>query len=381
MTSPDNQFSGGTLQAFHSPSFIVYRNGLLLRCDSDLKLETLTDSSFLRSSIVLLCFKVIFVYPENFRGELASILTFLFGELRLSLDLMEQMLSFDLMEQMLGKNGLKKVQLLPARNDEHGGVIVELQEPMDSNVFYSMLRASLVQWRLQGKRGVWIKVPIGLANLIDTAVKEGFWFHHAEPSYLMLVYWIPKTPDTIPANATHRVGIGAIVMNEHRELLVVQENSGNFKGTGIWKIPTGVVEEGEDIFEGAIREVKEETGIDTEFVELLAFSQTHKSFFEKSDLFFVCVLRPFSFAIEKQDLEIEAAQWMPFEEYAAQPFIQKHSFFKYINDLWMAKEVGKYRGFVPVPITSFFNDPISYLYVNKRDLNQPNLSKIHPLKE
>nr|GMC75551.1 nudix hydrolase 2-like isoform X1 [Ipomoea batatas] len=156
---------------------------------------------------------------------------------------MEQMLSFDLMEQMLGKNGLKKVQLLPARNDEHGGVIVELQEPMDSNVFYSMLRASLVQWRLQGKRGVWIKVPIGLANLIDTAVKEGFWFHHAEPSYLMLVYWIPKTPDTIPANATHRVGIGAIVMNEHRELLVVQENSGNFKGTGIWKIPTGVVEE------------------------------------------------------------------------------------------------------------------------------------------
>ncbi|XP_031106738.1 nudix hydrolase 2-like [Ipomoea triloba] len=285
------------------------------------------------------------------------------------------------MEQMFGKNGLKKVQLLPARNDEHGGVIVELQEPMDSNVFYSMLRASLVQWRLQGKRGVWIKVPIGLANLIDTAVKEGFWFHHAEPSYLMLVYWIPKTPDTIPANATHRVGIGAIVMNEQRELLVVQENSGNFKGTGIWKIPTGVVEEGEDIFEGAIREVKEETGIDTEFVELLAFSQTHKSFFEKSDLFFVCVLRPFSFAIEKQDLEIEAAQWMPFEEYAAQPFIQKHSFFKYINDLWLAKEVGKYRGFVPVPITSFFNDPISYLYVNKRDLNQQNLSKIHPLKE
>lgn len=58
-------------------------------------------------------------------------------------------LSFDLMEQMFGKNGMKKVQLLPARNDEHGGVIVELQEPMDSNVFYSMLRASLVQWRLQ----------------------------------------------------------------------------------------------------------------------------------------------------------------------------------------------------------------------------------------
>jgi len=26
-------------------------------------------------------------------------------------------------------------------------------------------------------------------------------------------------------------------------VLVVQENSGRFRGTGIWKIPTGVVEE------------------------------------------------------------------------------------------------------------------------------------------
>lgn len=32
------------------------------------------------------------------------------------------------------------------------------------------------------------------------------------------------------------------------------------------------------------------------------------SFFEKSDLFFVCMLRPLSFEIQKQESEIEAAQ-------------------------------------------------------------------------
>jgi hypothetical protein len=36
--------------------------------------------------------------------------------------------------------------------------------------------------------------------------------------------------------------------------------------------------------------------------------QSHKAFFDKSDLFFVCILRPLSFDITKQDSEIEAAQ-------------------------------------------------------------------------
>ena len=51
-----------------------------------------------------------------------------------------------------------------------------------------------------------------------TSVQEGFWYHHAEPKYLMLAYWIPESPNTIPANATHRVGVGAFVMNEKQEV-------------------------------------------------------------------------------------------------------------------------------------------------------------------
>ncbi|KAF2305560.1 hypothetical protein GH714_006754 [Hevea brasiliensis] len=252
-----------------------------------------------------------------------------------------------------------------------------MKEPVEPDIFLAMLRASISLWRQQGKRGVWIKLPIKLVNLVETAVKEGFWYHHAEPSYLMLVYWIPETASTIPANASHRVGVGAIVFNDKREVLVVQEKSGRFRGTGVWKIPTGVVDEGEDVFMAAVREVKEETGIDTDFQEILAFRQSHKSFFGKSDLFFLCFLRPLSFDIQKQELEIEAAQWIPFEEYAAQPFAQKHELFKYIADLCLAKVDRTYAGFSPLPITSIFSDQISYLYSNVRDLKQSSSADRH----
>ncbi|KAA3486907.1 nudix hydrolase 10-like [Gossypium australe] len=268
------------------------------------------------------------------------------------------------------RNGVWHDELLPVINDDHGGVIIEMKEHMDTETFLTMLRASMLQWKQQGKKGVWIKLPIGLIHLVETAVKEGFRYHHAEPSYLMLVFWIPKTPSTIPGNATHRVGVGAIILNDKREVLVVQEKSGLLQGTGIWKIPTGVVEEGEEIFVAAMREVKEETGIDTEFVEVLGFRQTHKSFFEKSDLFFICMLHPLSFDIQKQELEIEAAQWMPFEEYAAQPFAQKHELFQYINELCLAKVDRGYTGFSPRPTVSIFSDHSSFLYLNNQDLDK-----------
>ncbi|XP_054798805.1 nudix hydrolase 10-like isoform X2 [Prosopis cineraria] len=247
-------------------------------------------------------------------------------------------------EGRFGENGFECAEILPAINDAHGGVIVEMKKPMNPDTFVTLLRSSLLQWKHHGKEGVWIKLPIELVNLVETAVKEGFWFHHAEPSYLMLVYWIPKTGNTIPPNASHRVSVGAIVLNDNKE--------------------------GEDIFNAAIREVKEETGIDTEFVEVLAFRQEHKTFFGKSDLFFLCVLRPLSFDIKKQDLEIEAAQWMPFEEFAAQPFNQKHEPFQYINELCSSAVRSSYAGFSPRPISSYFKEQLSFLYFNSNDLHK-----------
>lgn len=262
-------------------------------------------------------------------------------------------------------------ELFIGKEDDFGGVVVQFTHYMESNLFASLLRASLDQWKLQGKKGVWLEIPIDCVNLVEAAVKEGFYYHHAEPKYLMLVHWIPETNNTLPANATHRVGIGAFVLNKEGQVLVVQEKSGKFRGTGIWKFPTGVVEQGEDICDAAVREVKEETGIITEFKEILAFRQSHKAFFQKSDLFFVCMLEPLSFDIQKQDLEIEAAEWMPFEEYVAQPFVKKHELLEYLVNICVAKKERKYTGFTPVPTTSTFSQEKNFLYLNGRDLSSP----------
>lgn len=263
------------------------------------------------------------------------------------------------------EENIQQLELLNGEYDSYDGVIVKMKDPMDPNEFGSLLRASLSQWKQQGKRGIWIKLPIELANLIEVVVKEGFHFHHAEHNYLMLVRWISETTNNLPANASHRVGIGAFVMNSNLEVLVVQEISGKFKGTGVWKLPTGVVNEGEDICEAAIREVKEETGVDAEFVEVLAFRQSHCSFFTKSDLFFVCMLRPRSFDIQKQASEIEAAKWMPIDEYADQPFVKRNPGFDYVAKICLAKANDSYTGLLATPTYSP-SGKMTYLYSNRK---------------
>ncbi|XP_037493874.1 nudix hydrolase 7-like [Jatropha curcas] len=229
-----------------------------------------------------------------------------------------------------------------------------------------LLRASLSQWKQQGKRGVWIKLSIQLANLVYPVVQ----YHHAEPRLLDVgCDGLPNTADTLPVNATHRVGIGAFVVNDNREVLVVQEKGGAFKDTGLWKLPTGVVNEGEDICKAAVREVKEETGIDAEFVEILAFRQSHQSFSSKSDLFFVCLLRPISFAIQKQDSEVAAAQWMPIKDYVDQPYNQEHQLFKYVAEICRTKLERDYVGFSATPMVTASGKKV-YLYFNGRDFSK-----------
>lgn len=134
---------------------------------------------------------------------------------------------------------------------------------------------------------------------------EGYRYHHSEASYLVFAPWHPVTPNLIPVNACHGVRIIAFVLNDEREVLVVQENSGRFIGTR--KLPTGVVNEDEDICHAVVRVAKEETGLDTEFVKVLYFRQDHKSFFSKSDLSFLCMLQPQSCSLEKQNVEVNMA--------------------------------------------------------------------------
>jgi ADP-ribose pyrophosphatase YjhB (NUDIX family) len=62
------------------------------------------------------------------------------------------------------------------------------------------------------------------------------------------------------------VGVGAIVVHDARVLLV---RRGSEPLKGHWTLPGGVLEVGESLTDGVIREVREETGLDVEPIELI----------------------------------------------------------------------------------------------------------------
>lgn len=70
---------------------------------------------------------------------------------------------------------------------------------------------------------------------------------------------------------THIVAAGGIVINDKNEILLVKNPR---KG---WEYPGGIVEIGETVPQGLIREIKEESGIDVEIINIVGiYSNTKK---------------------------------------------------------------------------------------------------------
>jgi 8-oxo-dGTP pyrophosphatase MutT (NUDIX family) len=240
---------------------------------------------------------------------------------------------------------------LPHRVDSYGGVVVDAAGlPADPAAFGAALRSSVVSWRDAGRRGVWLKLPLQHAALVPVAVAEGFIFHHAEPEHLMLARWLPAGPSPLPANASHQVGVGAFVLNAAGEVLVVQERSGPAARPGFWKLPTGLVNQGEEIHAAAVREVLEETGVAAEFVAVVGVRHAHGLAFGKDDLFFLCALKlpegaPPEPALTPQEGEIAAAAWMPLHQFGEMPHVSDpESVWGHLHFLCKAWADGDYPG-------------------------------------
>ncbi|CAL5442918.1 unnamed protein product [Camellia sinensis] len=260
------------------------------------------------------------------------------------------------------------VEHLDAWDDEYDGAIIDPENlPLSTNAFASALRASMSNWKSKGKKGIWLRILQEQAELAPIAIQEGFNYHHAEPGYVMLTYWIPEEPCTLPASPSHQIGIAGFVINDKREILVVKEKC-PCSCSGVWKLPTGYINQSEDIFSGATREVKEETGVDTTFLEMVAFRHAHLVAFEKSDLMFVCMLKPLSFDITIDEKEIEAAKWMSVDEVLRQPFYIEDHMSKKIIELCLATHEHHHSGFIAHQLASKFDGNLSYLYYNETNI-------------
>ena len=79
-----------------------------------------------------------------------------------------------------------------------------------------------------------------------------------------------KTIQPVFTPPKHIVSAATIVLNDKGELLLIK---GPIRG---WEMPGGQVEEGESLKEAAVRETKEETGIDVEIVKFCGIFQNVK---------------------------------------------------------------------------------------------------------
>ena len=101
---------------------------------------------------------------------------------------------------------------------------------------------------------------------------------------------------------------GAIIFNENIEVLIVKHTAGH------WDFPKGHMEIGEDEYQTAIREVKEETNIDVELIKEYRYEVHYspKENVDKTVVFFLAKNK--SNELIKQDEDIQNIGWFEYKE-------------------------------------------------------------------
>jgi ADP-ribose pyrophosphatase YjhB (NUDIX family) len=218
--------------------------------------------------------------------------------------------------------------------DRYGGIIIdETSLPINNNkLFELMLEYSLLKWKSENYRGVWLKIPnlyysylSILYNNHDYINKYHLKLHHSQHNYFMFTFWLDSlNKNTIPDYVFTCIAARAFVVNKKGEIIVVTEKFHN-NTLWSWHLPGGVIDRGENIMKGCIREIKEETGINTQFINIISFRHTTPfRFGNTDDILFICLLKAIdgnddnddnNYKLFKHDHEIDNIKWMKLKDY------------------------------------------------------------------
>ncbi|KAJ1372551.1 nudix (nucleoside diphosphate linked moiety X)-type motif 6 [Parelaphostrongylus tenuis] len=214
------------------------------------------------------------------------------------------------------------------RYDIYGGVTVSASDLADdqkqADLFSSIIAESLNKWRKTNIKGVWIRIEIKDSQIIPVLVEKGFEFHHTQPNYLVMTKWLPDTPSTLPRYAHTVIGVGGLVIDSENRILLMKEKRGRYLG---WKFPGGASEPGESIFDTAVREVFEETGIRAAGKAILCFRQLNVSQYENvGDIYFMCLMDAIGGEIKACPRETADCKWFTRPEIELLPENEFHEF-------------------------------------------------------
>jgi ADP-ribose pyrophosphatase YjhB (NUDIX family) len=117
--------------------------------------------------------------------------------------------------------------------------------------------------------------------------------------------WLESVGEGVPGYVTPKVAVGAIVGNEQGELLMVQRAD-----SGIWLYPTGWADIGYSPVEVALKEVREETGVECEPVQLLAIIDGLRMGFTRFGMYMVLFhCRAVGGELQAHPLETSGVGW------------------------------------------------------------------------
>lgn len=117
--------------------------------------------------------------------------------------------------------------------------------------------------------------------------------------------WLRDVGSGVPGYVTPKVACGAVVGNEKGEILLVQRAD-----SGVWLYPTGWADVGYSAVEVAAKEVREETGIETEPVRLVMVLDGLRVGISQIPLYsLVFQLRPVGGELRAHPLECRDVGW------------------------------------------------------------------------
>ena len=203
--------------------------------------------------------------------------------------------------------------MFTAAEDRYGGVEITASPDATAMEFEARLRSAIDEWSANGKRGLWLKIPLACAAVAGAAAACGFEFHHAQPGYVMMTRWLPASPSPLPKYGFTQIGVGGVVLNAAGEVLMVQERvspSAQFQGS--WKLPGGLSDPGEQFADTVIREVREETAVVGTLEGVVSLRHSHGFRFGQGDIYVVVRLRadPNHESIVVDPNELLDARWM-----------------------------------------------------------------------
>jgi ADP-ribose pyrophosphatase YjhB (NUDIX family) len=128
---------------------------------------------------------------------------------------------------------------------------------------------------------------------------------HELESEVLVEEWLKMVGDGVAGYVTPKVAVGAVVGNDDGQILLIQRAD-----SGFWLYPTGWADIGYSASEVAVKEVREETGIDAEPLRIIAVLDGMRLGFTSVPLYsLVFHCRAIGGRLERHPLETRAVGW------------------------------------------------------------------------